>query len=98
MAVTKTDATDKERANYIEADLTTERSIGKLIAQLQTREMNAGPDESRTITVAVATLEAERARVRADLTAFLAETSRVNPPTDEELSKIRDLATQIDGM
>ncbi|WP_428267117.1 hypothetical protein [Haliangium sp.] len=98
--ITVNEASDAERANYLQVAVATIGAIEDAIALLVVRQAapDLGGDERRRITVELADLEARKARVRAEMHAFIAGRQAVRPPDTEALAKVKDLAEKLDDM
>ena len=99
MAKSKSDTTDAERADYMEAGMTMDHFLSHAIALLQTRSgLTTDQAETLAINVQIPQLQAEQAKIRAEIAAFLAETSEINPPTDAQVTDIQNRSQQLDAM
>ena len=97
--VTKAEATDAQRADFLEAANDTKTGLRAAMAVLRGRQIQSSdPDEANVIRVALLDLDAELAKVQADLTAFLAELRAVNPPTPQDVREIQGVVREIDRM
>jgi hypothetical protein len=97
MPRTRSQATTAERARYLEAGVEAQAALHVAIRLLKTRQaLTADPDESRLILVHLLDLEAEVAKVTADLIAFVAEQRPIEPPTAEDLKQIKAAARELD--
>lgn len=92
-------ASADEVANYLTAANRAEtalRSAIRLLKAQQTR--TADPDESLFIVVAILDLQAAVAKILADRIAFSAEVRAIRPPSEADVTVIKDLARAIDAM
>lgn len=97
MPKTRSQATAAERARYLEAGVQAEAALHTAIRLLKTRQaLIADPDESRLILVHLLDLEADLAKVHADLIAFVVEQRPIEPPTADDLEKIKAAARELD--
>jgi hypothetical protein len=93
--ILKTEASARQRANYLEAGLETEAGLEEAIRLLQLRrgqELDA--EDCRRLRSQLTEIEAEREKVHADLISFLSETFRFMPPSVSEVNEIKD-ATRV---
>ena len=96
--VTRSDATDSEVARYLEAGGLAKIGIRTAIALLRAKQaLTSDPDESRQITVQLLELESAVSRIQADLIAFSSEQSSIRPPSEQQVSRIKDVARSIDA-
>ena len=95
----KSETTDLERANYIEAALDMDHLLGNAISMLTTRR-NAIADavETLAINVQIPSLVAQQATIRAELAAFLADATAINPLTQEQVEVIKGRSEGLDAM
>ena len=97
MPKTLSKATAAERACYLEAGVQAQAALHTAIRLLKTRQaLTADPDESRLILVHLLDLEADLAKVHADLIAFVAEQRPIEPPTPDDLARIKSAARELD--
>ncbi|GAB4531880.1 MAG: hypothetical protein Tsb0020_48130 [Haliangiales bacterium] len=94
------DASDAERADYLQAAVTTVGAIEDAIALLMVRQTipTLAGDERRLITVKLADLDAHKAKVRAQMHAFIAGQLAVVPPTAGDIKKVQVIAESLDRM
>lgn len=98
MSVTRSQATEQQRANFLEAGVNTRTAIETAIRLLRARQALTGdPDEARRITVALLELESDAAKVQADIVAFLSEQRSIEPPSAQQLERVKDAARRIEG-
>jgi hypothetical protein len=83
---------------YLELAGTTISGLSDALALLRARDVLATGDERRLITVELADIKAERAKVRAEMLAFLANEITVRPPTDAEVAQAKALATDLENL
>src|SRR5688572_10308406 len=97
--VTRSSATDQEQANYLAAGMDTQNALATAVRLLKGRQvLSDDPDESRWIAVTVASLEAEIARIQAELLTFLAERSAIEPPSPGMVQEIQSIVRGLDTM
>jgi hypothetical protein len=97
--ILKTQASAKERANYLEAGLETEAGLEEAIRLLGLQHGQTSDSESRRrLRSQLLELEAERSKVHADLISFLLETFRLLPPTTSEVNEVKDAARVLYSM
>ena len=94
------DATEKQKAAYLEMATNTVAALDDAIALLEARKVapDLTADERRLINVQLPDHEANRAKVWAQMLAFLAGQQAVRPPSDAQVGKAVELAKQLDGM
>jgi hypothetical protein len=93
------EASDRERADYVEITLVAQSALSTAIARLRTQQdLHADAQESRIIRVRIAELEAEIAKMQAELLAVITEGRTLLPPTDMEVAQVKDLAAQLDAL
>lgn len=85
-------------ARYLELTGATLAGLDDAIALLRARDVFATGDERRLITVELAELEAQRAKVRAEMVAFIANEVTVRPPSEEEVATAKELAAELEAM
>lgn len=99
MPQTKETATEQEKLNYLESLLKTISGVDDAIVYLSAiRSITGAPDVTRRINVKLLDLEAERAKLQAELLAYSANESSFNPPSDKEYNEIIDLSEKLDGI
>lgn len=99
MSVTRDNASESERARFLDVALTTETALSDAILLLENRKViTADPNETRRITVELADLRARVAKVRAEIIAFQSGNARINPPSATDLETVKSLARQLDEM
>jgi hypothetical protein len=73
--------------------------LSNAIAMLQTRRsLTTDQAEALSIGVEIPSLQAEQAKVRADMAAFLAEKSAITPPLESDYQAIQNQSAQLDGL
>ena len=91
---------DVEKGRTIEAILKIQEGLSDAIVLLQARRMtpDVTSDERKLITVELADLEADSAKVQAKLLAFLGGQASFQPPSATEFEKIKELVVVLDEM
>lgn len=98
-ATLKKDIDPQDKGDYLELSFIAEEAIGDEIAQLKSyKRHHANAVESAKINSNIADLEADRAKIRADRLAFLAEQRKIVPPTKNDFQKAIMRAKEIDEM
>jgi hypothetical protein len=93
------EAGDRERANFVEMTLMAQSALSTAIARLKTQQdLHADAQESRIIRVRIGELEAEIAKMQAELLATLAEQRQLLPPSDAEVAQVKQLAAELDAL
>lgn len=93
--ILKTEASARQRANFLEAGLETEAGLQEAIRLLsggQWQEQDA--EDRRRLRSRLLEIEAGREQVHADLIRFLSETFRFAPPSATDVNEIKD-ATRV---
>lgn len=97
--ILKTEASARQRANYLEAGLETEAGLEEAMRLLRLRSRRTrDPDDRRGLRSQLLEIEAEREKVHADLVSFLSETFRLAPPNTSEVNEIKDATRALSGM
>lgn len=93
------EASEGERAAYVEGALATKRALFAAIRLLQSRQaISIDPAENAQIGVAITSHKADILKVQSRLDAFLTEQSSIRPPSEQQLAAIKQMATDIDRM
>ena len=93
-STTKKDGSESDRLRYLESLLETKSGIEEAIILLKSVQAVTGdPDTSRAISVKLLDLEAENAKLQAELLAYAAGTASFRPPTQEEFEAIPQSTT-----
>jgi hypothetical protein len=93
------EASDHERANFVEMGLMAQSALSTAIARLRTQQdLFADAQESRIIRVRIGELEADIAKMQAELLATLAEQRLLLPPSDTEVAQVKELAEELDAL
>ena len=97
--VKRSEATELDALRYFEASIESETALESAIRLLHARQALTGdPDESRAISVAQLDLAADLARLRSDRLAFLSEQLAIQPPTSEDVQRIKAIVRDIESM
>ena len=89
---------EDEALNYINTSNDVDFLLTKAIAYLRRRHPTASPQEQLDIEAQIPLMEGKQANIRADKTAFNAETLAINPPTKPQIDTIRKHSTDLDTM
>jgi hypothetical protein len=93
--ILKTEASARQRANFLEAGLETEAGLEEAIRLLTLRRgQERDAEDRRRLRSQLLEIEAEREKVHADLISFLSETFRFTPPSVSEVNEIKG-ATRV---
>lgn len=93
--ILKTEASARQRANFLEAGLEAEAGLEEAIRLLTLqRGQERDAEDRRRLRSQLLEIEAEREKVHADLISFLSETFRFTPPSVSEVNGIKD-ATRV---
>ncbi len=88
-----------DEVNYLMLSVKSENAIIEAIALLKTaKTLSADANRSREIVVEIAELEADRAKIHAKRLAHFAGTIKINPPSEDDVKKVDELAKKLDGM
>lgn len=97
--ILKTEASARQRANFLEAGLEAEAGLEEAIRLLTLRRAREVDEEDRQrLRSQMLEIEAERARVHADLISFLSEAFRFTPPSVSEVNEIKDATRLLHSM
>ena len=90
-------ANSEQRSNYLGLSLRAENAIIEAIGLLRTvRTLYADENESRVITVQIADMKANKAKIHSERLAFLAEQIEIRPPSSVDVEKVTQLAKELD--
>jgi len=99
MANTKSQCNAGQKSNYFESGMLMDAFLSNAIAMLQTRRaLTTNSAEALSIGVQIPALQAQQAKIRADMAAFSAGNSAINPPSDAQVATIQAQSTALDGM
>ena len=98
--VKRGEARAEDVAAFIDLSFTTVSGIDSAILILNTRKVNpdSSADELRVIEFELGDQIAKKARVFAQMHAFIADQRAMKPPTDEMVSSAKKLAQVLDEM
>ena len=98
MAQLKSECSDGERADYIESGMAMDSFLSNAIAMLQTRRsLTTDQAEALFIGVQIPKLQAEQAKIRAEMAAYIAGKLAINPPSDADFAKIQAQSAELDS-
>jgi hypothetical protein len=96
MPVNATTASPQEKLNYVESNLTAQRTLMEAISLLNARKgVATTAAEMEEIAVNIPRLQAKLLDLQADMTAFLAGTLMVNPPSAADVALIKTTTQSI---
>ena len=99
MPLTKSACSPAQKANYLQSGMIMDSFLSNAIAMLQTRKaLTTDPAEALSIGSQIPTLQAEQAKIKSQMYAFLAGTSAITPPTAAQVATIQSESTTLDGM
>ena len=99
MALTKSQCNGAQKGNYLESGMLMDSFLSNAISMLQTRKMlTTNSAEALNIGIQIPTLQAEQAKIRAQMAAYSAGKNAINPPTDPQVAAIQAESTALDGM
>lgn len=85
--------------DFLRTALKTKIAINDAIALLEIRKTNfADASESNWIRLEIAELELKYAKIEREVQLFIADTTKINPPTEEDFNIIEENVKAIDNM
>jgi hypothetical protein len=98
-AVSKKDASKAQRLLYLEQLNQSLMGLQSANQALLARRAHAGAEESRAIDINVSENNSEWAKAAAAQTLYFTHDNvKFRPPTDEEVEKMKDVVTDLDGI
>jgi len=85
------------QGDYLLMSSQSEKALRRAIALLKSISTGEG-DEERAITVAIASLDADVAKLIAEREAFLAEQTAIASPSEAQVNEIVGLAKKLDAL
>jgi hypothetical protein len=97
--VTKADASPSQFNLYIDAQFQAESALAEGVSLLESRLKQTGdPQERSIILTQIGGLQTQLQILRADRTAFMAESLVVCPPTADDLEQLKQIADSLDKL